>query len=977
MEYVALLGKVLPYLKPILYQLRPYEIRVGELTKGVNKLRKERKRVQNKVREEEKRNGRAIDDDVIKWLEEVDGVISEYDDFWEDEARPYAVCSDGYLPKPAIRYSLSRVVNGITRRVNVLLQTAKHDDFSYWLGTPSFDADFDNIRYELFESRIQTVGDILAALADSNVEVIGVYGWNGVGKTSLIKEVAKEVKGSMFDEVIMVNVTSCPDIRSIQGQIADKLGMKLEEESENGRAACLRGRLKNPKEKTLIILDNMGVKLDFNVLGIPSENNGGSQMNYKMKNPSAHHSYAMKAEEFDGSSLMKTEEPLARHKGCKILMISDSKQILLSQMEGKGIHTFCVKALREKEAETMFKNMAEIGDGNSMLETLATQIAKKCKGLPLTIVTTANALKNKSLLVWEDAYRKLERQNLTAMPEFSTKLSYELLQDEELKHTFLICARMNHDASITDLVRYCVGVGLLQGIYTVREARDRVHVLVGKLKELSLLSDSFSSDRFTMQDIVRDAALSIATQQMNAFALTNGKLDEWPDTDKLERYTGISLHYCDLTDIMKEFPESINCSRLRVFRLDNKDPLLEIPDNFFNGMKELRVLILIGIHLSSLPSSIKCLKKLKMLCLERCKLSEHLSIIGELEKLRVLSLSGSDFDKLPVELCQLAKLQILDISDCFKLKIIPAGVLSSLTSLEEFYVRNSPIQWIDEEQGNSSLSELRHLIQLRILDIQIPKITHLPKNLFFDKLDTYRIIVSEYFDAYPVWDFKMLELFESSRYLALHQENGFDIHYQKELKILFGRVENLLLGQLNDVEDIFYELNYEGFPYLKYLSIVSNSKVKSIINSKNLKHPEKAFPRLESLFLYEVNNMKHICQIQLTHDSFCKLKIIKLKICGQLKNVFFSSMIKHISTLETIEISECNSLTEIITLETDRIVIIDKIKFPELRTLTLQSLPEFIGFYNDDASTREEVPNRKPNELFDEKSDKSSKPFCE
>uniref|UniRef100_A0A151UHI5 Disease resistance protein At4g27220 family n=1 Tax=Cajanus cajan TaxID=3821 RepID=A0A151UHI5_CAJCA len=131
-------------------------------------------------------------------------------------------------------------------------------------------------------------------------------------------------------------------------------------------------------------------------------------------------------------------------------------------------------------------------------------------------------------------------------------------------------------------------------------------------------------------------------------------------------------------------------------------------------MKELRVLILIGIHLSPLPSSIKCLTKLKMLCFDQCKLGKDLSIIGELEKLRVLSLSGTDIEHLPVELRKLAKLQIFDISNCFQLHTFPANVLSSLTSLEELYVGNSPIQWKDEagqgnQIGNASLSELMHL----------------------------------------------------------------------------------------------------------------------------------------------------------------------------------------------------------------------------------------------------------------------------
>ncbi|KAL2319908.1 hypothetical protein Fmac_028877 [Flemingia macrophylla] len=202
------------------------------------------------------------------------------------------------------------------------------------------------------------------------------------------------------------------------------------------------------------------------------------------------------------------------------------------------------------------------------------------------------------------------------MPEFSAKLSYNLLESEEIQQTFLIYACMGQDELISDLVRYCIILGLLQGIDVVQEARDRVHKLVARLKELSLLSKSFSSRCFTMQSLIRDAALLIASQKMPVFALTKEKLEKWQDKDKLGSYSTISLQHCDVTDIINEFHEGIDSFTVRIFHIDNKDPHLRIPEGIFTGMKELRVLTLTDIHLSPLPSSIKCLTKLRMLCLE-------------------------------------------------------------------------------------------------------------------------------------------------------------------------------------------------------------------------------------------------------------------------------------------------------------------------------------------------------------------------
>ncbi|RYR03369.1 hypothetical protein Ahy_B06g082270 [Arachis hypogaea] len=140
-------------------------------------------------------------------------------------------------------------------------------------------------------------------------------------------------------------------------------------------------------------------------------------------------------------------------------------------------------------------------------------------------------------------------------------------------------------------------------------------------------------------------------------------------------------------------------------------------------MKELRVLILIGVNLSSLPSSIKCLTNLRMLCLEQCILSEKLELIGELKNLRILSFLGSDIRILPDKLSLLSKLQIFDISNCYKLRIVPYCVMSSLTRLEELYMRNIPFQWeVDDgkqkhQSKNASLSVLGDLDQLTNLDL--------------------------------------------------------------------------------------------------------------------------------------------------------------------------------------------------------------------------------------------------------------------
>ena len=351
-------------------------------------------------------------------------------------------------------------------------------------------------------------------------------------------------------------------------------------------------------------------------------------------------------------------------------------------------------------------------------------------------------------------------------------------------------------------------------------------------------------------------------------------------------------------------------------------------------------------------------------------LDKELYIIGELKRLRILSFSGSDIESLPAELNELKMLQIFDISNCPKLKKIPHGVISSMVSLEELYMRNTLIQWEDEEQTRQSkialLSGLKHLNQLTTLDIQIRNVSYLPKNLFFDKLFSYKIVIGNLSSVLET-DFKMPEKYETLKFLAIQLKNGSDIHSLKGIKMLFEEVENLFL-ELNSVHeaqnivhDLFYRLNLNGFPYLKHLWMVNNSTIQSLIYPKDRQLTEIAFPKLKSLYLYNLKIDK-ICSCELSKPSFGKLKVIKINLCGELKNVFSISVVGLLKVLETIEVSECNSLKEIIDVEPQSDPEKTELHMlPELRYLKLQSLSEFTGF---DAIPHIEGKERK---LFHEK----------
>lgn len=77
-----------------------------------------------------------------------------------------------------------------------------------------------NKDYESFESRPSTLNNILGALKNPDVNMLGVYGMGGIGKmtlakgkTTLEKEVARKAKSDkLFDQIVFTEVSQGPDM---------------------------------------------------------------------------------------------------------------------------------------------------------------------------------------------------------------------------------------------------------------------------------------------------------------------------------------------------------------------------------------------------------------------------------------------------------------------------------------------------------------------------------------------------------------------------------------------------------------------------------------------------------------------------------------------------------------------------------------------------------------------------------------------
>ncbi|XP_021975223.1 disease resistance protein At4g27190-like [Helianthus annuus] len=237
-----------------------------------------------------------------------------------------------------------------------------------------------------------TLEEIIRAIEDETIQIIGINGLGGVGKTTLANEVAKELK-NQFDDLVFITVSKIVDVKVIQ----EKVG--------NAASRIIKG------EKVLIILDDVWEELKLEELDIPC----GSE-----------------------------------YKNCKILLTSRSKDVCAAMNAQKNI---LVNPLQEEEAWTLFERVIDKSEWNDTLKEVALKIVKECGGLPLFIQAVGKALKDKELKIWEAALRRLQAPmdgDVSYKKEgiLQLKLSYDHLEDEVAKSLFLLCSMFPEDGNI-------------------------------------------------------------------------------------------------------------------------------------------------------------------------------------------------------------------------------------------------------------------------------------------------------------------------------------------------------------------------------------------------------------------------------------------------------------------------------------------------------------------------------------------------
>ncbi|XP_016648869.1 PREDICTED: disease resistance protein At4g27190-like [Prunus mume] len=791
--FTGIISKIIEYaVEPVGRQmgyLINYKSNLESLRSQLKNLDAAKDRMKHRVDEVE-RNGKGVETDVQNWRKEADGITQEAEKILGNEGQAKTKCFRGVCPNLVSYHQFSRKSAKLAKKIEL---HAKEE-----FPSVSYEAPVEDIcaipsqEYTAFESRTSMLKQIMEELKNSDTNMIGVYGLGGVGKTTLAKEVFRQAnKEKLFDDVVIILDVKGKNDMEIQKEIAEKLGMEVKEpQSMAVRANCLWRRIKD--KNTLVILDDVSRRIDLEAVG------------------------------------------LVHVRTCNLLLTSRDKEVLFSEMGTQK--NFPLDLLCEQESMSLFEKRAGAVIKDDRIQRVANELAKKCGGLPILVVAVARGLRESSLEEWKDTLRRFknfEQKEFTYKAFFIIEWSYNQLDSKELRPLFLLCgimAQSNNGCFLSDLLKYTIGLSLFKNVRTVDEARNALLSLVKKLKDSCLLLDGYDDGIVRMHDVVRDVAVRIASRDQHVFSRDYyTELDESPSKD----CSLISLRRCTIPKL-PEVPWE--CPKLNFFLLGSRerDYSLEIPSNFFEEMKELKVLDVTGLCIPSPPPSLQFLTNLQTLCLDQCVLG-HIALVGQLTNLKILSLLKSKVKELPKEIGQLTRLQLLDLTGCSALVLISPGVISSLTSLEDLRM-GSFKEWegdLNDGRNNASVSELKQLRQLTALEIHIPDAKLLPANMFLDiRLERYTILIGD------CWLFPDIDETSSNMLkLKLTTNSQFD----EGIKLLLKRCEDLDLDGMEAANIISYILESDSGKQLKNLHVQNNDEVTAVINSRH------AFPILESL----------------------------------------------------------------------------------------------------------------------------------
>ncbi|MCH81327.1 disease resistance protein [Trifolium medium] len=638
------------------------------------------------------------------------------------------------------------------------------------------------------------------------------------------------------------------------------LDLKLEEESEEGRAQRLWLRLKD-KKRILIIVDDLWSEIHLMDIGIRLDN--------------------------------------VNRRRWKILVATRNEHVCNLMDCQKKIH---LGLLSEDESWTLFQKLARIDDEFcELLDGVPQKVCHECKGLPIAIKTMASSLKGKHNIEWQSTLAKLMDSKVfhdhegRVMDDLKClKSSFDCLQNRETELIFLMCCMFPEDyhIPIEDLMRYAIGLRLGR-TYSLQSTRNLVQAHINKLLDSCLLMHGCVK----MHDMVRDIALWISRRSDNHKILVS--IDKLEDASLRDCFA-VSSWWYNKNPIFRQW----HSPNLKILLLNINESRswnsLDISHLTFEGIEELKVFsVTIDYYTSQiipllLPPSTQLLTNVRTLRLNGFKFGD-ISFITSLTRLEVLDLRRSHFNEFPNKIGELKRLKLIDLSLCHIFQKTYNGAIGKCLQLEELYT--------------STCYPKAYFHEITVDIVTLPKLQRFVLNHPITP-EGKKVIQVEDFNISKLKAFKknIMQIAETISFISL--DGGCKNIIPDMVGVVGGMngLTSLHLASCQKIECIFdatYDFNEDN--------LICNLVKLRLQRMENLTQlcrdpPMQVLRYLEKLEELEIQHCIRLCNIFPSECTLRNLKILNLSDCGSGEVLFSASVAQRLAQLQNMCISRAPKL---------------------------------------------------------------------
>ncbi|KAK9944496.1 hypothetical protein M0R45_010060 [Rubus argutus] len=979
-----------------------YKSNVEDLTQKLASLTDQRNGVQILVNRAH-RNSEIILPQVTNWLDRVEKALREKEtDFQEVDVAKATIC----CPNLKVRHSLSRKATKMAPKVDVLLTEGNFTTISCPAPAPKIE--YPSIPYvddspeapskqphegsgasnptnppapmdlsERLEYRLPYTKALLKALQDDKINMIGISGIIREIDTVTTKEFIKRMKHrNFFEEVVMAVVSQQdPDLKRIQGEIADMLDLKLENGSLVERAQRLRAAMSAilDSKRLLLILADVRQVLDLASIGISSGDGNKrckiiliSQLENVFGEMTTRTNFELLLQSTPGDRAVEFESRISVIRDVMDALTDDeSNPIVLcavyitseesTQKKNDELKKRIVLRQRVElngwpmNEESSCTSLATSTDGHTELLLLGSKSRYGDIQLPATIFNGMEDLKVLSI-AWKISYGpRFYNLILPSLPLLKNLQTLILLGCDhlnldaigELRTLMILDLRGSNIQQLPDTFKNLSNLRLLD----LTKCEVLKTIAPGVISSLSRLEELYMWDSF--QDWVVEKLAS--TETTNWISQLEERAEQ-EEVDMWKRFNRLAVaSISQLED--EERNESEDVSQLEDEESSEPEDVNDLGRLYEHTKWANSMDWTVGI-LSELLSSLSHLTTLQVFLPPVDILLRTNKLFHKLERFKISigwkHLSFEDVEDYENNL-RVDYENYLRVADLDASSLAGTGISLLLKKTNALMLRlknlTDPLNIFD--CANLEYLEVADCDALEYLIDMTSLMEHTLFNIFpvLNYLHIYRgSRLKEIFHGdLPQGSLQKLKCLELWNLPALtyvwkvESQSGcvgnlahveeIKIGYCRSLEAIFG-----LVGSGHHEEEAALEINFLGLTYLHLGDLpssftwISNSNYKGLArlpevgslypNSLTVGHalffdPKVYFPVLRSLRIIGLGNLKEIWNSQCSPNSFCELICLEVRNCDKLLHLVPTHMQNRLQKLEAISVFSCSSLEEI------------------------------------------------------------------